>query len=60
VLSQVSLWAGAHLPFGTSTAFAVGPSLTRFDDLEGSNDGLFIVGARLGLSLYMPSKRKPR
>ncbi len=57
-LSQVSLWAGAHLPFGTSTAFVVGPSVTRFDALEDFGEGFFVLGARLGLSLYLPSKRK--
>jgi hypothetical protein len=57
-VSQLALWAGAHLPMGTSTAFTIGPSLTRFDDLEDFDHGVFLVGARVGVSLYLPSKRR--
>jgi hypothetical protein len=53
-LVQFAGWLGGHLPVGRSAAFLFGPQLVRIDDTRSFGEGEFIVGLRLGLSVYVP------
>jgi hypothetical protein len=50
---QLAVWLGGHFPVGPSAAFLVGPYVTRIDDFDDFGGGEFIVGIRLGMSLYL-------
>ena len=50
---QLSAWLGGHFPVGASAGFLVGPYVTRIDSTDDFGGGEFILGIRLGMSVYL-------
>jgi hypothetical protein len=49
----LTLFAGVHVPIGSSVALQGGAQLTRVEDFDDFGDGVTIIGLRYGLSVYL-------
>jgi hypothetical protein len=49
----LTLFAGAHIPIGSSAAFLVGAQVTRYEDFDDFGEGITGIGLRYGLSIYL-------
>lgn len=50
---QLNGWLGAHIPVGTWVALLLGPSATFIIPFESGEDAVWLLGVRLGLSVYL-------